>query len=320
MKPAPASTPDSVTFAGEVTNISDALSGLKPLLAKENIQSVLLVSDGNYTIGKNPLYDAEALGIPVYTIGVGDTSEQQDIVVENISTNALAYSGMRTPADVVIRSSGYDGMRTEVTLSEGSAILDRSALTLQRGTHEYTVKMHFLPMEEGIKKLSVNVTPLSGELTTQNNSRSFFVKVLKSKLNIVMVAGAPGPDVPALRQALLEEGHFSIRSFVQKTAESFYEGGLSQAALDSADCIVLAGFPSAASSPALIQRLRDNIARRKLPLFFVGGKGMSYSKLRALEPLLPFGWSGDNPAELLVSSLVEERQKHHALIELGNTF
>jgi len=320
MKTVAAASPDSVTFTGEVTNISDAFSGLKPLLAKENIQSVLLVSDGNYTVGKNPLYDAEGLGIPVYTVGVGDTSEQQDIVVEKTTTNALAYSGMRTPVDVVIRSSGYDGAKTEVTLSESGTVLDRSVVTLQKGTHEYTLKMHFLPMEEGIKKLLVNVTPISGELTTQNNSRSFFVKVLKSKLNVVIVAGAPSPDLSALRQALVEEGHFSIHSFVQRTAESFYEGSLSQAALDSADCMVLIGFPSQASNPSLIQRLRDNIVRRKLPLFFVGGKGMSYGKLQALEAVLPFGWSGENPTELLVSPIVEDRQKHHALVELENKF
>ncbi len=98
---------DTFPLEGEVTNISDVLAQLKDRLNRQNIQSAVLVSDGNYTAGKNPLYDAEGLGIPVYTVGVGDTVEQKDVLIKNVATNNIAYAETRVPVDVTVKSSGY---------------------------------------------------------------------------------------------------------------------------------------------------------------------------------------------------------------------
>src|SRR5207247_936962 len=98
---------------------------------------------------------------------------------------------------------------------------------------------------------------------------SFFTKVLKSKLNILLFAGAPEPDVPAVRQALDEDGHFSVHAFVQKNPSEFYEGSLTRQSADSSDCIVLVGFPSQATSPGLLQQLGEIVAQQKKPLLFI---------------------------------------------------
>jgi hypothetical protein len=307
-------------FDGEITNLSEAMSNLKSTLARENIQAAVIVSDGNYTTGKNPLYDAEALGIPVYTVGVGDTNEQKDIVIEKITTNSVAYAGTRTPIDVTVRSSGFDGDRVEITLNEGSTVLDRATITLQQATHRYTTKMHFVPKEEGTKKLAINISQLPGELTERNNTRSVFIKVLKNKLNVFIVSGAPNPDVSAIRQALSEDEHFAVRTYVQKQADEFYEGQFTQTALDSADCIAFIGFPSAASGNTTIQKLRDGIVRLRKPVLFINSKTTDYAKLQLLESFLPFTWGGVTTSELLVGLSVADRNKHHTLIELENKF
>ena len=59
---------------------------------------------------------------------------------------------------------------------------------------------------------------IQGELTEKNNERSFFIKILKSKLRVLLLAGAPSPDVSAIRQALTEDDHFTIQAFVQKNS------------------------------------------------------------------------------------------------------
>ena len=310
---------DSIQFSGEATNIGDALASLKDRLTKENIQSVVLISDGNYTIGKNPLYDAEAIGVPVFTVGIGDTTEQKDLLVANVLTNNLVYAETRVPVDVTIKSSGFDGEKVEVTVSEGTEVLDRKLIVLQAGTRDYPVKLSIEPKEEGTKKYTVGVSKLPGELTDKNNARPVFVKVLKSKLRVLMFAGAPSPDVSAVRQSLAEDEHFSVHVFVQKSQNEFYEGSFSRAALDSADCIVLVGFPSQATSNSLLQQLRDIVDQEKKPLLFVNGKTVDYGKLQSLEPFLPFSWSGVSAAEVNVFPSVSERQKTHPLINLEGT-
>jgi hypothetical protein len=307
--------PESLRFEGEVTNLSEAFSGLKSLLPKENIQEAVLISDGNYTAGKNPLYDAEALGIPVSTIGIGDTTEQKDVLIEKLGTNNLAYTETRVPVDVTVRSSGYDGDRVEVILSDGAEVLDRATITLRQNVRRYTANMHVVLKEEGTKKLTVGVSKLPGELTERNNIRSFFITVLKSKLNVLLLAGSPNPDVAAVRQALLEDKHINVQSLVQKSVNQFYEGAFSKTAVDSADCLVLIGFPSAASTKETIQQLANSIAQGKKPFLFINSKSIDYNKLQLLESLLPFSWSGAGPSEGLVGLAVTDRYKYHSLIE-----
>jgi hypothetical protein len=61
-------TDDSLTFKGEVTDIAEALKSVKQTSAASNLQAVVLITDGNSTIGMNPSYEAEELRIPVFTL------------------------------------------------------------------------------------------------------------------------------------------------------------------------------------------------------------------------------------------------------------
>ncbi len=313
------SLPDSLSYDGQSTDISAALSDLRDQIARENIRGVVLISDGNYTAGRNPLYEAEALRVPVFTIGVGDTNEQKDILIEKVVSNSLAYAETRVPVDVTVKAAGFSGQNVEVTLSEGSSVLDRTVLSLREGSREYPLKMGVVPKEEGTKKYTVAVSPLSGELTEKNNSRSFFIRVLRSKLKVVLFAGAPNADVSAVRQALLEDGHFSVTSYVQKSANEFYEGSLSRQALDSADCIGLLGFPSQATPAAVIQQIVDAVERLHKPLFFINSRSTDYSRLQRFEPFLPFAWSGVNQSEILVQASIPPGRANHPLVSLQST-
>jgi hypothetical protein len=311
-----ASTPDSLMLSGETTDLSSVFSQLKERLVKDNIQAGVVVTDGDYTVGKNPLYDATSLGIPLYTVGVGDTNEQKDILVEKVVTNNVAYAETKVPVQVTIRSSGFQGEKVEVTVSEGKDVLDRKVVQLASGTKEYPVSLLVKPKEEGVKKYIVSVSSLPGELTEKNNSQTVFMKVLKSKLKIVLVAGAPGPDVSAVRQALQEDGHFSVVPFVQKNANDFYENRFSPSLLDSADCLLLLGFPTRVASQALLQQLKDALDRTKKPLLFVAGSTIDYNKLLAFQPYLPFLWTVLPPGEVQVFPALVDRYKNHPLITL----
>lgn len=308
--------PDSISFKGETTNLSDVLARLKEQVTKENIQASVIISDGNYSAGKNPLYDAEAMGIPISTVGVGDTTEQKDVLVSKVISNNLAYAETRVPVDVTIKSSGYSGDNVEVTIADGLTILDRKIIALKDGTREYPIRLFAEPKEEGTKKYTVSVSKLAGELTEKNNARSFFMKILKSKLRVLLFAGAPSADVAAVRQAFAEDQHLSVRAFVQKAPGEFYEGTPTRPIVDSADCIVFIGFPSSATGTEMLKLLSLVIDQDVKPILFINSKTTDYAKLQTFEPLLPFTWSGVSTGEVLVFPSVADRQKNNPLITL----
>jgi hypothetical protein len=307
---------DTLAFRGEVTDIAGALVQLKDIQERENIQAVVLLSDGNFTTGRNPMTLTEDLRMPVYVVGVGDTAEQRDVLVARVATNNLVYANTRVPVDVRVRSSGYHGERVEVTLSHRGTIVDRAVLQIGEGTRDYTVNLAYEPDEEGVQKYTVAVSSLPGEVTLKNNVSTFFTRVLKTKLRILLIAGAPSPDVVTVRQTLANEQHFSIHALVQKSAGEFYDGELTQALVDSADCLVLVGFPSRASSPEQIRMVRDAADLSKKPVLFIGARTLDFEKLQILEAILPFTWTSTSAEETPVFAEVPEKQRSHVLVKL----
>jgi hypothetical protein len=304
--------PDSLRLDGEGTDLGMALRHAKEEAAARNIRAVVLISDGNATIGSSPLARAEEVDIPIFTVGIGDTSEQQDVLVRKVTTNSITYVGNRLPVNVTLKSSGYAGERLEVTLRGSEGILDRRMLTLQAGIREYAVPLSVVPVREGRQRLVVEVSRLPGEVSYENNRSVFFTRVLKSKLKIALIAGAPSPDVAFLRRALEEDENLEVLAFIARDRQSFYERPPTREYLSDVDCLVLVGYPTAnvpqASFPAVLA------AAEEKGLLFVGGRQLDPERLRLLEPFLPVQMQQIRTDEQQVFvALVEARRSHPIL-------
>ena len=130
---------------------------------------------------------------------------RRDILIDRVFTNTLAYAGSSVPVEVFLRSYGYDNRRVEVTLSESGTPPLRNTVDLSGGKTEYPVRFSMSAGSEGMHKYVVSVAGPPDELTRENNVQTFFIRVLKSKIRVVMFAGAPSPDVSAMRQAIANE-------------------------------------------------------------------------------------------------------------------
>ena len=301
-KPVRSFSPDSLTTSGDGTDIGAALSRLKEAATTENIQAAVLLTDGESTVGTSPLYEAEELALPVFTVGIGDSSEQKDVQIRRVLANDIAYLGTRVPVNATVRSTGLNGERVEVTIQQGGTILDRKTLVLEEGAREYAVPLSFVPAKEGMQKFSVAVSKLPGELTANNNSMSFFTKVLKSKMRVIMVAGAPSQDVAFLRRALEGDKNVELSSFIEEKTGDFYDGRLTSQAIGNADCLVLIDFPNEATSSSSLGLVQEAISGSK-PFLFVLSRTEDFTKLRTLEEALPFtvGVTSTNEDEVFVN-------------------
>ncbi|MEO8167600.1 MAG: hypothetical protein ABI623_05080, partial [bacterium] len=174
--------------------------------------------------------------------------------------------------------------------------------------------LSYTPEGEGIKKYSVRVSKLPGELTTANNQRTFLARILKSKLRVLIIAGSPSPDVSVLKQTLREDKNLDVRSLTQKSPSSFYEGSMTNQMLDSSDCILLIGFPIASTGNAILDPVRASIVRRTKPLFFIDGKNVDQQKLASFASLLPFTRASSSPNEQLVFAEPVAAQKNNPIL------
>jgi hypothetical protein len=312
-------THDTLALDEQTTDIASALRALSREHEQTPFNAVLLISDGSYNLGHNPVYEAERIGLPFYTVGIGDSSEQKDVVLTRVAVNEVVYGDAPAPVDATIKSSGYSGMRAVVSLQEGSRELDHATAILSEGTREYPIHLSYVPQGEGLKRLSVAVAPLPGELTTSNNQRSFFVRVLKTRLHVVLIAGSPSPDLTVIRQTLLEQNKFSIHTFTQRQASGFYEGPLLQPVLDSADCLILVGFPTSGTSGSTLQSIQNSVLRDHKPFLFVNGRNVDLVRLQALGSVLPFTADLTSTTEQSVSFEPAEKQRDHPLVQLDRS-
>ena len=308
---------DTLTFSDEATDLAAAIRSLGRVRSTDRLDAAILLSDGTYTLGPNPVYDAEEGALPLYTVALGDSADQKDLVLSRLLVNTTAYSGVESPVEVHVRATGFGGDRAQVRLMQGAEELTRTSLLLERGTRDYSVSLSFVPPEEvGVLRLTAEILPLPGELTAVNNRVSVSVRVLRNRLNILILAGAAGPDIAAVRQPLVEQENLAVTQFTQKGDGGYFEGRLTQEALDSANCLVFIGFPtSSLSSPHL-----DWIAQKLLlpsPLLFIAGRRIDYEKLKRLSSSLPFTADLPSTTEQLAVLLPSQLQRTHPLLMLN---
>jgi hypothetical protein len=280
---------DSLACTDPGTDITAALESLTRTGGTPPPQAILLLSDGNPTLGRNPLHIAATLPSPVYTVGIGDTSEQQDLLITRVTANAIVYAGTETPVDVRVKSAGFDGEHTEVALLDGSTVLDRKSLAVDRGTREYAIRLSYTPVTPGVRTFTVALAPLRGEVTVRNNHRSFVTRVHSGKQHVVILAGAPSADLAVLRQTLAENPGFRISGYTQLPDGTFLDGPLPATSLDSADCLILVGLPTASTTQTTYNAIQAALLKRRIPLLFVASRTVEWNRLvQHFSSVLPF--------------------------------
>ncbi|NGP89084.1 hypothetical protein [Fodinibius halophilus] len=244
---------DSLTFDAEQTNLSKAIQLLKA--NQREVNSAILISDGIYTQGRNPIFNTNDLEIPIYTVGLGDTTSQKDILVRSSSTNSTGYLDTPQPVTVNIASNGFRGQSFQVHLKDGNKILSTKTVSpdLVSDNHELTFKL--TPQKEGLQQYSIVIPALEQEWTSNNNSQLFSVDVKDAKQSILSLAFEVHPDVKYVRSLLRSDKNTELTTRTWINNNRFIEGNLSIAA-DTVDLAIIHGYPGNGLPASLEKKIK----------------------------------------------------------------
>jgi hypothetical protein len=295
---------DSLTFAADGSDISQAITSVLDSLSGKNLQAIVLVSDGIYNRGANPLMIAWNSPVPVYTVMVGDSSLPKDIVVRRVQTNQITYVNKELPVEVVIWQNGYDGQKVVISVSEGNKVLVQRAITLRKSGFEQKEMLEIVAREAGDFNYTVRIQPLSGEITDRNNQQVARVQVLKSKIKVLVVSGSPTFDRRALSYLGDQLKDYTFSFLTEKDPGLYFEQSFRKAKLDSQDLFIFYGFPTRNSDPAQIRELMKQVTNRRVPVLWFIARTLDFQKLREFESILPFETTSQiNPIENQIVSL-----------------
>ncbi len=289
---------DSLKKNGQLTDISKALRWVNTSFNDENIQAILMFTDGEFNAGINPVYDADAIGKPVYIIGIGDSSEPKDIAIQSVLMNEIAYIDNPVPVNINVKINGYASGNLKLTLSGNGVKFAEQDFTISENVKVFSALMEYKPKTEGLHKITATISSLTGELTLKNNVFTEFIKVLKNKRKVAILAGAPGSDISFIKNVINKEKGVEISSFIQKKGAEFYDRPPTAADLSESEIIILIGFPISSTPQNVITALKSALDRGK-SLFFVAAQNTDYNKLKAIEEYLPFRTTTSRPNEFL---------------------
>jgi hypothetical protein len=310
--------PDSIEFVGDGTDIQRVLTELKEKMAEKYFAGVILITDGADNLGENPARYASTYGVPIHPIAIGDPQEQKDVLISNYVTNEIVYSDVKVPVDVFVRSSGFKETRIPVNLTYQNKTIDSKIVTLSGSGLEQKVRLQFIPREAGFYKYEIKLPQLEGELTHLNNVKSFYVKVIKSKLKVLIFAGGPSADFVFLKRALEADKNLNIQTLVEKGRGVFYQG-TTASPLDNLaefDCLILLDFPRRSSNRQTLTQIKSILAQGK-PVLFVFGKNVDFEKLWTLKEFTPLAAKPSLGRERLVYLRILPQGIYHPIFQIS---
>ena len=274
-----------LNFSEGSTNFSKIFSSAAKI--DKNISSIVIVSDGVINDGSDPLHTAEKLNIPVFTVGVGDSTTRNDVEVKNVLYNEMIYAKTPTSIAAVIANTGFIGKNVTASLFENDALIEQKNLTLNSDGIQ-NINFTYTPQTGGEKKLTVAVSNTPGEFTYANNRKVFYINVLSNKVKVLLISGSPSSDVAFIKNSLMSDNNFEVNSIVQVAQDKFIEKNDRQKLIDSANVFFLVGFPSKETPPQLLQSVIKEISDKDKPYFITLSGGTDFSKLKMLQSELPF--------------------------------
>jgi hypothetical protein len=276
-----------IDFTDGVTNITEIFNTLGD--EETNYASIVIISDGVYTEGSNPTYKATNLPVPVFTIGIGDTTRRNDVEVSKVLFNDIVYAETPTSIIAAIQNKGFEGETVTVSLLENNQKIEELTIVLSQSGIQ-NVSFSYTPKTSGEKKLSVLITNLSNEFIYANNKKIFYVNVLSNKIKVMILAGSPSTDLSFIKNALKSDENLTVNSLTQISADKFVED-INYSLVDSADLLFLVGFPVENTPDELLNIVQKNISEEKMPYFISFSSQTNIEKIKRLQQELPFSFN-----------------------------
>ncbi|PIW99920.1 MAG: hypothetical protein COZ80_02990 [Ignavibacteria bacterium CG_4_8_14_3_um_filter_37_9] len=301
------------SFTKPSTNFSKIFSSLQK---EETLASITIVSDGIITEGTSPQYQAEKLNVPIFTIGVGDSTTKKDISIQNILHNEFLYTGTNTPFLISVAHHGFSGAKSTLSLFEDNSFLQAKEISFTESELQ-NIEFLYKPKSPGEKKISFVLAPLKNEYSIENNRQSIFVKVLANKLSVVLLAGAPSADITFIKNSLQADTNNFVRSFTQITPTQYLEKILPDKALDDADVLYLVNFPSSQTANGLVNKVAQLIKEKNLPYFFLLTSSVDHAKLRIMQNELPFSFSKTDKSVVEAQPVITDEFLRNPIIQFS---
>ena len=240
-----------------LTDIGGLFREVQDRFGGPDLGAVIIDGDGIQNRGRDPRTEASRLGVPVYTIALGDTTVRPDLAMKGVEHNRYTYLGNDFPLLVRLQADHLRGQRASVSVERDGRELARKEVAITGDPWYGEVPLLLTADKAGLQRYVVMLRALDGEASLDNNREDVFVEVLDDRRKVLLLAEAPHPDVAAMRKALMGlEGYATDLALAAGPPPD----------LSEYDLVVLHGLPTVAHP---LNAFLMKAERAKLPLLAV---------------------------------------------------
>ncbi len=221
---------------GRGTYVGDALQQGLALSRGRHLTDIVILSDGRSNGGTSPLdaaRTANATGIPVHTVVIGDARRERNVFVELTEVPSDVLEGDEIAISVRVAGRGLDpGTETIVTLEEltgddGSSrlIAEETSAPNESGERKRFLAPAEAPRQgERVRRFRVSVQPIPEETLLDDNSVEFAVRVNPAEIRVLYIDGYPRWEYRFLKELLKRaDQNISLQVYLMSATPDFIQ-------------------------------------------------------------------------------------------------
>lgn len=192
---------DSLRFTGTASNIAEGLRNLKSVYNKDTAP-VILISDGNQTLGQDYLSAGQTFNNPIFSVVLGDTTRFEDLRIERLNANKYAYQDNEFPVEISLAYTGQRALSTNLVIRNNGRVLKRQPLSFDSNKNAQTLQVLLKADRVGIQTYTAEIEPTASEKNTNNNRQLFAVEVIDQSTKVAIISAVQHPDIGTLKKSI----------------------------------------------------------------------------------------------------------------------
>jgi hypothetical protein len=200
---------DSLEYTGTQTNIGKSLENINAI-HKDDQAAVVLLSDGNQTIGNSYLYQSKFLSQAVFPVVIGDTTPYVDLKIQQLNVNKYTFLGNTFPVEIFVNYNGSRSIQTNLKIYSGASLLFDKLLQLSPESNSMSTIAYLKAKRIGLQRFRAVLSTLTEEKLTTNNSVEFGIEVIDQQIKIALISESSHPDLGAFKAMLETQNNYEI--------------------------------------------------------------------------------------------------------------
>ncbi|SHJ02165.1 hypothetical protein SAMN04487911_109113 [Arenibacter nanhaiticus] len=209
-------------FREKNTNITKALASLNEIYANTNT-AVVLLSDGNQTVGEDYEFYGKRQGFPIYPLVLGDSTTYEDVRIGQLNANKYAFIKNKFPLEIHLSYDGLGTVSSQLQVFSNGKQIYKEGVALSRVSNSKIISVNIDADKVGLQQIKVVASSFPNEKNTENNQMALTVEVLDEKINVAIISDILHPDIGVLKKAIASNEQRSVRLFSSSAALSSLE-------------------------------------------------------------------------------------------------